>query len=895
MNRPLHFRIRVRYPRISAFCCVAFLASAGARGQNEMFYDRPSSTPIPVERAIPVLPTEPADPSRTPMPVRTPIPIAPAIPVEQDTDSAPGAIPRPIQALTPIPVRTPGRFVPAPAATPLEPRGTSEPPLEGTPEPKVTSTPRMTAKTFADVQLEIANNFYARKDYEHAAPAFEKYLGLYQDAPERETALFRVGESYRALGELIAAQNAYRALLARYRRGKFVGSAAYRLGEIDFRRKEFREALGMFQLAHSSTQSPDLKAASRFYQARSMEKLGRRLEARGIYEQVVEGTDENPFREASLLALAQLLADTRRPEEAVKRFKELAKFTKRPELKAEATVRAALIEIDLDRIDEAEAELQAALEMPMIGKWEEVARVGLIRVLYAKGKYEELLDRFTGPKASFTDETRPEVLLMAANAYRQLGKPAQAQQLYDAIVYEYPASKFADDAKYERLVAMYNAESPELIAAASDYLDLNSGSENSARVALLKAETLFKQKKYDESVGAYEQIDLSRLPEDLRANAMFKLGWAQMHNGQLDEAIKSLSAFLDKYSDHQLASYALAQRAIAHQRKKQFDEALNDFTQLIDDFPKARERELALQQKALILGQKEDNAGMASAFELLLKDYPDSAAAAQANFWIGWGAFAEKNYRKAIKYLPKAIELDKEEEFRDRAYLRIILSNYYLNNPKKVAEAVDAFNETDTQQQVPIEIFRWLGMENLKQGNYAAAKKYLAPLVNEEMGAEADVNDALNLGRAQSALGEFEPAIASFDKYLAKVDRPFPRATGLLEKGRAQLDLSQLDEADNSVDEALTLQPEGRLNAEGRMLKGSISLARNDYGAAARMLQSVSVMYEDPELTPQALDKAWQAYEKAGEPEKAKEALNYLQTRYPEYWQKKIQEDKTQE
>lgn len=749
----------------------------------------------------------------------------------------------------------------------------------------------MTAKTFADVQFEIANNYYAKQDYERAAPEYEKYLGLYQEAPNREIALFRLGESYRAMGNLNAAQHSYRTLLARYRNGKFVAPAAYRLGDLHFRAEEYPEAIRMFQLANARSDAPDVIAASRFYTARSMEKLGRRIEARGIYEQIAEKEGENPFREASLLALAQLLADTNRREEAVARFKKLAEITQRPDLKAEATVRAALLEIELGENERALKELQEALEMPAIGKWQEVARVGLIRVQYEEGKYEELLQTFTGTDAGFTDETRPEVLLIAANAHRQLGHEEEARKLYEALMAEYPDSRYADDAKYERLVSLYTADSPDLIAAVDEYLEANPTSVNRDRVSLLKAESLFRKGDYAAASQVYASLDRRQLPDDLRVDAMFKLGWCQMQTGHTEEAVATFSAFLRRYPDNKLAPSALAQRAIARQQNKQFAEALEDFSLLINDYPNASERELALQQKALIQGQQQDNAGMVQTFSKLLTDFPETKAAAQANYWIGWAAFEEKDYPKAITFLSRALELN-EEEFRDRASLRVILANYYLEKLDAVAGAVDRFQESDTQQKVPVEIIRWLGMEYLKAEKYAEAEKYLAALRAEEIGDERDANDALNLGRAQLAQGEFERAVVSFDDYLAHTTQPYPKATGLLEKGRALLGLDRLDDADAVADETLALQPEGRLNAEGRMLKGDIALARRDFAAAARMLQSVSVVYDDPELTPRALEKSYQAYEKAGDMEKSKKVLNELQTRYPEYWQQKVQEEK---
>ena len=52
------------------------------------------------------------------------------------------------------------------------------------------------------------------------------------------------------------------------------------------------------------------------------------------------------------------------------------------------------------------------------------------------------------------------------------------------------------------------------------------------------------------------------------------------------------------------------------------------------------------------------------------------------------------------------------------------------------------------------------------------------------------------------------------------------------------------------------------------------------------MYVSVSVILDDDQITPRALELAVKAYERAGKSAEAKKTLNTLQSRYPEYIQK---------
>ena len=163
-----------------------------------------------------------------------------------------------------------------------------------------------------EMQLELANGYYARKLYDVAAPEYEKYLGMYPRAPGRQAALFRLAESYRILGNTNVARSAYEQLLGAFNDGEFVGPAAYRLADIYFQSGNYKGALPFFRKAAVRLKDPLIVNAARFHMARSMEKLESPREARAIYEALVAIEKSNPYREASRLSLARLLSDAGR-------------------------------------------------------------------------------------------------------------------------------------------------------------------------------------------------------------------------------------------------------------------------------------------------------------------------------------------------------------------------------------------------------------------------------------------------------------------------------------------------------------------------------------------------------------------------------------------------------
>jgi TolA-binding protein len=714
-----------------------------------------------------------------------------------------------------------------------------------------------------------------------AAPEYEKYLSLYPNAPllDRQSALFRLGECYRRMGNVNAARNAYQTLLVNYAIGQFIGPAAYRLGDMAYADKDWDGALSYYRKASVRLTDPTVATAAKFYSARCLENLNLPSEARITYEDIVATPGDNPYREPSRLALAEILSRSGRKDDALIQFEALAREAAQPAVKAEALVKAGLLNIDLNQPDKGAANLNQALALPDVGQWRPIAQIGLLRVLYESGKYQELLAQYQAAFIDLPDDIKPEVLILAANSRRQLGDFPGAADLYQQIIKNYPSSVYADEARYEHLVAMYNDSDPNLISAVDEYLAGNPDATKRDQVTLLKAEALFKSKRYVEAAPVYDSLKDSDLNSGYRADASFKLGWCYMQTHDDAKAIVALSAFLKDYPLNEMVPSALAQRAVAYQESHDLTSALKDFDGLLANYPKAKERELALQQKALILGEQQDNEGMSAAFRQLLDEFPHSPAAAQANYWIGSAAFSAKDYKACIAPLDAARKLDKAQFF-DRATLRIILAHYTLEERDPLAAEVDLYQDSHPRDKIQVDVLRWLGESYLNDKDYAGAEKYLSQLTGRD---DATPDDWFDLGRAQSGAKQYPDAITSLSRYVAAQNDPINQAKGLLELGHAQLEAGKLDDAQTSADKACSLQPEGLANGQGRMLSGDIQVARSNLDAAAKIYQSIAVILDDPQVTPDALEKAYECLNREGDSAEATKVLNNLQTKYPEY------------
>ena len=739
-----------------------------------------------------------------------------------------------------------------------------------------------------EVQFNLANDFYKRNQYTQAAAEYERYLGHYPDGKDRQAALWWLGESYRNLKRTAAARSAYGNLAIAYQEGEFVGPACFRLAVIDYEAKDYQTALGFFRRSASQAKGDDVKLTSRYFEAVCLDQLGRHDETREVYEDVLSYKKDNPYRDDAHLALAQLAVNEKHPNEAFKQFSALAAEASKPALQAESALKAGLLARDLDQTDTADALLKRAAESSAAtGAVRADAIIARLHLFYDTNKYKQLLEEYPGVRSALPEALQPEAMLLAANAQRQLGKHSDARAAYEELIIQFPRSAQATEARYQRVISLYASDDANFVKDADEFLTLNTDPVKGDQVRLMKADSLFKRKDYAGAAVAYNTLDDSQsLPPKYKAEAMYRLGYCYAQARAPEKTLVAFTRFLRQFPDHPFVAKALVQRAVASQQLKSYNSALADFNEVINDHKDAKERELALEQKALILGQQGDTREMSETFRTLLRDYPKTDAAGLAHYDIANAAFEDKNYPTALTEFQAARKAD-TAGYGDKGSLMVILCEYQLKDKATLASEIDTYQKAKTQPAVPGTILRWLGEQEYDAKEYPAAESHLAQAVAALGNATPDA--WLLLAHARLKLEHYDGALDASEHYLKTAGlEPAAQAAGLLSRGDAQVGLQHYDDAVKTVDETMQLQPEGSLNAQARMLEGKISFAQGKYEAAAKSYMSVAVLYDDADITPQALQQAAEAFQKAGQPDEATKATDELKSRFPEFKTAKI-------
>ena len=796
----------------------------------------------------------------------------------------------PIARAQPVESATPRRVAPPPTPRPAVATNPSASAPESAPPEERSEAPPTESESPDSRQLSYANGLFARKLYDLAIPEYEKFLGQFSGASGRASSFFYLGECYRTLNRTSPARTAFQSVLNDYPESEFAGPAAYGVAEILFNQKDYAGAVSLFHRSAAKSKESALALSARYFEARCLEYLDKKEDAANLYLQVVEAKNPNPFREDSRMAAGSILLARGRKTDAFRQYEALANETTKPALKAETTVRAGLIALDLQQsekskdktmLEKATSLLQKGRSLADAGKWRGIAQVGLLRLYYSTAQYAQVLTEYKKSQENIPEDVRAEMMLVAANSERQLGHEKEAEALYGQIVAKYPGREEAKDARYQRLINIYNSNPNALVGAVDEFLASGPTAERSDQAKLLKAEAFYKQGNFAEAAPIYEELRASQLSPKLRAEAAYKLGWCFVQMKSMPRVIEAFTYFLKAFPDHPQAPVGLTQRALAHQETRDYAAAIADLDSLLTNYPGAREREAAFQQKALLLGQQDDPKGMSDTFRQLLKEFPKSPVAAQAQYYIGKAAFEAKDYKASIPPLEAARKLNKEQ-FYTPSTVRIISSYFYQKNRPALIVEIDKFLAADPNAKIPGEILQALGIDHFNEKNYVAAEKYLTLLGNGEHGSVSP-DFWFYLADTQTKLGKFTEAETSYEKYLQNATDPAAKVKTLLALGATKIAAHKADEAQKIAEEIMSLQPEGKVNAEARLLAGEVQWERGNFEEAGKAFMGVALLYDDPAITPRALQRAAAAYEKAGKKAEAEKASEQLRAKYPEF------------
>ena len=734
----------------------------------------------------------------------------------------------------------------------------------------------------------IENQRFRALAYRRLIPRLEKYLQRFPNHPNVEPILYYLGESYYHSGSLDEGKRILHGVVNRYQKGQYTALASNRLGYDAVANKKYDQAAVHFGRVATMSETEKERFRGQYQQASCYRYAGMTDKAIDAYMGIA-GAQNAPvlYREHAHLKLGHLYLDKKKRDKALESFEAVMLPNVADDVRIEATLNAGIIYLEQEKNDVAERGFKAVL-LSEEGKFKASAQVGLMNVMYAKQDYDGVLavlrrGDHKGPLA--TEAVKYNV---AGRSAYKLKKYHEAIKLFAQAERQVPLSDKAFEAAYFRMLCFFFIKGANLPMQVDAFLEIYgqryAEHEYVHKALMMKAETLFDQKKYREAAVAYNGIDSSKIGEENKLNLLYKRGWCLTESGDHNGAVRDFTRFLNQAPQDERVPSVIARRGKSYLALSDRVSALKDFDLLIRNHPKDRLAALAWQNSARIRKQDQDYADMIRRYEEMIKHFPDLQKETLANgyYWIGWGNYQIKKYLESIQALEKAATME-PAKYAYKASMLIIYGSYSMKDKQRLQTAVDRLRKLGKGDDIQLPIYRWLGVQCFNAGEVQLAERYLSLGTTPDEPRQTPMAFWKMLGHARVESGKYEEGLVAIQYYLDVVEQPFWKAEALLDQAVAYLGLENLDKAKESAEAGLALRPKGKINAELRLILGDIAYNRKDFAGAAAYYVVVVEFADDKELKPQAVFKAYKALEQKGDMKEAKKYLDRLKKEFPGY------------
>ena len=213
--------------------------------------------------------------------------------------------------------------------------------------------------------------------------------------------------------------------------------------------------------------------------------------------------------------------------------------------------------------------------------------------LMQEKSYEKALAHFKEYYEQFPDAPLADAALMKmASIHATLGDFEQASSIYHRLIGEYPGSPFVPDARFEILVMYYNqGEYDHVIEQATQFLKQKPSRVHIQKTYVLLGDTYKAMSSPKDAVSYY--IMALRKSKDIEKDSIFK---------KLKDTFRGLEhqdiiTLFNQVKDNTLKGYLMFQLGLIYTEEEKYDEALKILTAFTEKFP---EHENVQQAKRLI-------------------------------------------------------------------------------------------------------------------------------------------------------------------------------------------------------------------------------------------------------------------------------------------------------
>ncbi|MCE0522329.1 MAG: tetratricopeptide repeat protein [Methylacidiphilales bacterium] len=761
--------------------------------------------------------------------------------------------------------------------------------------------------TPAEARFDSAMTVFNAGQYADAVTAFSDFVRDFPQDRRREEALYRLAESYRNLGRTDDALAAYTFQVQTYPDGPLRTNGELRRGAILFDAGKFADAVAPLQVVVDKGDG-ELRQIGTYLLGRSFLATQKEAEGRALLQGLIDRQPPGKFAGNAAQALAELDdSQAHYPEALLYWQKAYTLFSpgQNSDLLATIAARGGWSALQANQPAAAEKFFGEAIVLNGLNKGDtlKVAATGTLRLRFQQKRFADWVAFYQVYKGNLLDSARAEILYDLGHAQFSLKHWPEAVAGFDQYLGAFGTQDAAVTAAYERFLALTQIDRTKTAGEAEAYLKAWPKSPYRARVQLLQAQELSREKNFSAALPLWESLagetgDASWPHQDI----LLELARAYDELSDFPKAATAYQAYLDDLTSHpgndkqaqaRNVLRTQARLAICLQKADQLLAATDAWKAVQALAPEgSREQQTALESLGLIYarGGPAQETAMVAIFHALLEKFPQSPLRAMAAFSVGDSLFKNRDYAGAEPLLLEARNWD-AKTWLQPATQRLVLGAYGEKNYDKTVAYVKEYDtiplpadpRAQNAARIPAALFYWLAESARQAGKWDEAEIYYSHVTQHPDPGDLLAGAWWQLGEVESHRKEWPAAVASYEKYRQLKPEAGNATTVLLALGRAELGAKDFDAAKKLGEQALLQEPEGPRSAAARMLLGETAFATQSYAEAARMFATLAVLFDDPQITPQAISRAADAFERAGDAKSAADWRQKMKDKYPQY------------
>jgi TolA-binding protein len=647
---------------------------------------------------------------------------------------------------------------------------------------------------------------------------------------------------------------------------------------------------------HSLAADALLSRAAAAYQA------GDDATARRLSEELLRATPNHPRAATADLIIAECQYRAGQFQEALASYAAFVKQHPQDANTWHATVRRGLCLSRLGKQAEAATVLAPALRDPNAGD-PSLRRAGMVALgdaAFSAGDWKNAETWFgavASDKQAAGDkgagEVREDALLKLALSIHRQGRPEQALEVYQLLISEYPKSRHAVQATFERGQALLDLKRDDDAAACfNQVLKDEKGAETSKFTTFAKrhlAAIASRQGRAEDAAKLLGEVAASTNDASGAARIRLDQGLALLGAGKYPEAAAALEEAARADAKGSVGAEARANLAIAVSRQGRLEDALNSLEQNLkntDDLS-ATTRESIAYERASVLRQLGRDEDAAKAYEEFLSRSPSPRLATHSAIELAQLCAKAEKFDECLRFVDAAQKSAASADDATRtavadhaSYLKG-LAEYRTGKNAQAVRTLSALlkDKPDSPLRAPASLV--CGEALLKANQPAEAARLFQDVAKSSKDADLAAPALLRLGEACAASQNWTGSEQAFAEFLSRFpDSPvwFQAKFGI---GWARENSARPEPALEPYREIVG-KHEGPTAARAQFQIGECLFAMKKHDEAVKEFLRVDILYAYPEWSAAALYEAGRCLREQNKQAEAREQFQQVVERFPD-------------